>query len=177
MIRDTEHQPLNPKRSVTRRPTLAVSAPRHTDHMSLATKPTTARPARTAIRLRADLRLHRCEAARWALEAGRPLNLDALTVILSARALEASVDGHPITHWTTQNIITFTWGAATQLCNSRGIALPATTAESLYTYLAFLSDTGRLAPNSSPPEMLLETVVDVSGLRADGRQRVTASRN
>ncbi len=145
--------------------------------MSTQTESPSAPPARKAIHLSADLRLHRCEVARWALAAGRPLNLDAVTVILAARSFESSIDGHPFKRWTSQSVITFTWGAASQLCASRGIELPPTTAESLYTYLAFLSDTDQLAPGSSPRRPLLETVVDVSGLRTDGRRRLHESHN
>ena len=143
--------------------------------MSSQTVTTNVVPARKAVHLNAELRAHRCDVARWALSVGRPLNLDAVTVILGARSFEASVDGHPFTWWTGQSIITFTWGTAAQWCSSHGVELPPTTAESLYTYLAFLADTNQLAQGSSPRRSLLETVVDVSGLASDGRRRVKTS--
>ena len=143
--------------------------------MSSQSATTNTAPARQAVRLVAALRAHRCDVARWALGAGRPLNLDAITVILGARSFEASVDGHPFTWWTGQSIITFTWGTAAQWCNNHGVELPPTTAESLFTYLAFLADTNQLAKGSSSRRSLLETVIDVSGLASDGRRRTSAA--
>jgi hypothetical protein len=133
--------------------------------------PTTA-PARRVVPLPAELRRHRNEAARWALANGRPLQLDAVTVILAVRRFEAEEEGAPFTRWTTRNLVGFLWGSAIGWCETHDVEVPAGLTESLWTYLSFLGAEGALAPGSSSLAQLREVLVDTGGLTRAGRARV-----
>lgn len=126
--------------------------------MSSETSITTLAPARHGALLSRPLRQERCDAARWALGAGRPLNLGAVTVILAVRSFESSRDRKPFHRWTSHDITSFVWGSAVGWCNANGIQVPADLAESMWSYLAFVSETGRLVSGSSRPEELLGVV-------------------
>ena len=132
-------------------------------------------PAREAIQLSPDLRAHRVEVSRWALAHGRPLNLDAITVVLAVRQFEADTDGRPFTWWTTQRLIAFLWGSATEWCDVRGVELPDGLNETLWTYLSFLDRTKMLAGGSSRLRQLRDVLVEMGGLTKSGRARVQRS--
>lgn len=138
--------------------------------MSSETSITTLAPARHGALLSRPLRQERCDAARWALGAGRPLNLDAVTVILAVRSFESSRDRKPFHRWTSHDITSFVWGSAVGWCNANGIQVPADLAESMWSYLAFVSETGRLVSGSSRPEELLGALSEAAGLTRAGRR-------
>jgi hypothetical protein len=140
-------------------------------HMTTQTAPRTTRTARTAVSLDPTLRALRCEVARWALNAGRPLNLDAITVILGARHAEAVVEGRPFNRWTTNSVLTFLFGTADDWCIRQRVASPRHLGESLLTYVDFLAEAGVLAPGSSTPRQLQNTISDLAGLTATGHRR------
>ncbi|HKY16530.1 MAG TPA: hypothetical protein VJM33_16505, partial [Microthrixaceae bacterium] len=129
------------------------------------------RPAREVIELPESLRRDRRAVARWALEHGRPLHLDSVTIVLAVRDFEARTDDAPFTRWTTQGLIGFLWGSATTWCETRGVELPPALNESLYTYLSYLSDQREFASGSDPLAALREVLVDMGGLNRSGRLR------
>ena len=128
-------------------------------------------PARQAIALDPDLRHQRHLVARWALAEGRPLNLDAITVILAVRAFEAEADRAPFTRWTTRGLVGFLWGSATTWCETQGVELPSSLNESLWTYLSYLSAERELASGSATLAQLREVLVESGGLNRSGRAR------
>jgi len=132
-------------------------------------------PARQAIQLSADLRMHRVEVSRWALAQGRPLNLDAITVVLAVRQFEADADGQAFTRWTTQRLIAFLWGSAVEWCDVHGVALPEGLNETLWSYLSFLDKTKTLAGGSSKLGQLRSVLVEMGGLTKAGRTPVARS--
>lgn len=131
---------------------------------------------RSLVRLDGKLREHRCAVARYALASGRPLNLDAITAILAAKEIESESDRHPFTRWTTDGLVSFLWGTVAEWCTARGIALPASTAESLWTYLTFLDEAGELASGSARIDRLQEALRENTGITAAGRARHPAGR-
>ena len=138
--------------------------------MTTQTAPRTSQPARSAVQLDAALRQHRCEVVRWALSAGRPLNLDAITVIIAARQSEAVAEGRPFTRWTTNTVLMFLFGTATQWCNDQAVELPTHAGESLFTYLAYLNANHELASGSSPIGQLRRSVCELAGLNTSGHR-------
>lgn len=134
-----------------------------------AARPT--RPARGSVRLDPTLRALRCEIARWALAEGRPLNLDAITVILAARHREALAEGRSFNRWTTNSVLTFLFGTADVWCDDQGVAHPPHLGESLFTYVEFLHASGVLSADSSRIVALRSTIADLAGLSTDGHRR------
>jgi hypothetical protein len=130
-------------------------------------------PARRAVHLSPVLTRHRRAVARWALAQGRPLNLDAVTVILAVREFEADADRAPFTRWTTQGLVGFLWGSAISWCESREIEVPVGLNESLWTYLSYLAAERELASGSASLAALREVLVETGGLSRSGRARVT----
>jgi hypothetical protein len=129
--------------------------------------------ARRAVHLSPFLLQHRRAVARWALAQGRPLNLDAITVILAVREFEADTDGVPFTRWTTRGLVGFLWGSAISWCDAREIEVPTGLNESLWTYLSFLAAEHELASGSASLSALREVLVETGGLSRSGRARVT----
>jgi len=138
--------------------------------MTSETSTTSLAPARRRAVLSRELRRERCEAARWALASGRPLNLDAVTVILAVRSFESVGEGKPFHRWTTHDITSFVWGSAVGWCGANGIEVPADLAESMWSYLAFVGATDRLVSGSSPPGDLLDALGEAAGLTRAGRR-------
>ena len=134
------------------------------------------RSARSAVPLPAELRQQRCEVARYALAEGLPLNLDAITVVLAAKQFESSTDGRPVTRWTSTHLMGFLWGTVVDWCRTSDVAVPAATAESLWTYLTFLFERGELASGSSRLADLREVMVEHTNLSRAGRAAHPSSR-
>lgn len=125
--------------------------------------------ARHGLRLTAEQRAVRTAAARWALSSGRPLNLDAATVILAAKEFEASVDGRPFNRWSASGAVTFLWATVPEFCAARNVSVPAGLAESLWTWFDFLAHHRQFASGSSTLAALREVLVDTAGLTRVGR--------
>lgn len=140
--------------------------------MTTQTSPRIDQRARQAVQLPPRLRQERVEVARWALAQGRPLNLDAITVVLGAKHFEAGLERSPFRRWTTKGVLTFALGSAVEWCLHQGVARPMTFGESLYTYVAWLGAEKHLTSGSSPLPDLLTTIADVTGLTRQGRARV-----
>lgn len=139
--------------------------------MTTQTASRIARPARSNVHLDAPLRALRCEVSRWALAAGQPLNIDAITVILAARHAEAIIEGRAFSRWTTNSVLTFLYGTADDWCDRNHIEHPQHLGESLLTYINFLVEAGVLATGSSPVRQLRNTIADLAGLTATGHRR------
>lgn len=133
------------------------------------------RSARSTVPLDPALRALRVEVARWALETGRPLNLDAIGVILGARHAEAVIDGRPFNRWTTNTVLTFLFGTADHWCERQHITVPPHLGESLLTYIVFLASIGALAKGSSSFRQLENTISDLAGLTESGHRRADRS--
>lgn len=125
--------------------------------------------ARTAVILTPEQRALRCEAARWALTSGRPLNLDAVTVIIAARSFESAMEGRPFNRWTAQSTLGFLWGTAAEWCGSQGVEVPHTLAETLWTWFDFLAAHRQFANGSSTRTALRAVLVETGGLNRSGR--------
>jgi hypothetical protein len=132
------------------------------------------RPARRAVVLGPRLRQHRCDAARFALATGSPLNLDALTVVLAIR--EATARRAPVTRWTERDVTALVWGGVLEWCATYGVAEPPNVAETLWTYLTFLYEEGELASGSSRLADLRTALVENAGVTRTGRARHPAGR-
>lgn len=130
-----------------------------------------ASPARRSIVLSPELRQHRCDVARAALGAGRPLNLDAITVILATKGLESTDSGTPFTRWTSRQVVAYLWGTVLEWCHTSGIEPPENLGESLWTYLTYLFEEGELASGSSTLTQLREALVENAALTNSGRSR------
>ena len=128
------------------------------------------RLARSVLPLDSRLRNHRVEIARWALEHGATLNLDALTVILATKAHTSALERRPFTKWTTRQVFLFLLDAVQRHANQAGLAVPPHLGESLHTYLAALDSLGVLARGSSPVNELLRSTRASARLDADGRR-------
>lgn len=128
-------------------------------------------PARRSVALSPALRRHRCDVARAAMVAGHPLNLDAITVILVTKDLEASNSGTPFTRWTSRQVVSYLWGTVSEWCRSRGIEPPENLGESLWTYLTYLFEEGELASGSSTLAELREALMENAALTGAGRSR------
>jgi len=128
-------------------------------------------PARRVVALPPDLREHRRWIAGAALLAGRPLNIDAITVILATKGFESTNAGVPFTRWTTRQLVAFLWGTVGEWCTTQGVELPANLGESLWTYLTTLSEAGELASGSSSLARLREVLVEHAGVNRTGRNR------
>ncbi|MFN8051725.1 MAG: hypothetical protein U0Q22_09830 [Acidimicrobiales bacterium] len=139
--------------------------------MTTQTASRSARSPRTAVALDPTLRAIRREVARWALAAGQPLNVDALTVILAARHAEALVEGRPFNRWTANSVLTFLFGTADDWCDRHGVARQPHLGESLLTYVNFLDASGVLSSGSSSLRQLRSTISDLSGLTPSGHRR------
>ena len=137
--------------------------------MTTQTAPRPELPARRGVLLPADLRQQRCDVARWALEHGRPLNLDAITVVLGAKRFESTLDGRPFTRWTSAGVLTFLLGSATEWMSQQCIERPDSFGETLYSYLSYLGDRELLSSGSSEHHLLLAAVADTTGLSRAGR--------
>ena len=136
--------------------------------MSIESAPVTA-PARRVVTLSPALRQHRVEVSRAALAAGRPLHLDAITVILATKQLESANDGTPFTRWTTRQVVAFLWGTVLEWCVARGVEAPPNVGETLWTYLSYLAEEGELASGSSSLAALRGALVENAGVNRSGR--------
>lgn len=138
--------------------------------MATQTSPRTSGSARRVLTLPPPLRQLRCDVARWALAEGMPCNLDAITVILAAKAEEARLERRHLHRWSRTGVATFVVGSVGDFMRRHGLRPPRSLDETLYTYLSHLAATGTLASGSAPHPDLLEAVVDNTGLNGNGRR-------
>jgi len=129
--------------------------------------PASSSRVRSQLPLTEPLRHHRCEVARWALENGAALNLDALTVILGVRFAAHSFPSTSFDAWNTADVAALLWNEAAGLCLELEIELPSASAETLWTYLSFLRATGALT--GSELAELRSELTAIAGLNRSGR--------
>jgi len=123
--------------------------------------------ARRSISLPPRLARCRVELARWALQHGQSVDLDAATIILLA---SQPVPGRQAGfRWTREQVAELLWTGAADLCRSHGVELPAGTSETLWTLLCHLDATGRL--HGDPLPVLKEELTTSAGLDRTGRLR------
>jgi hypothetical protein len=125
-----------------------------------------------------DIRQHRrhslevrrwlARVGEWALAHGRPLNVDAFTVIVLAKAEQA---GQPLELWTQEGVFEFVWAHAQNWCALHGLETPGAVAETLWTLLAYLDAADGFAAGSDPWVQLKSPLLAYGGLRRDGRSR------
>ncbi|MEZ5382846.1 MAG: hypothetical protein R2754_13765 [Microthrixaceae bacterium] len=120
-----------------------------------------------------ELRTLRVEVMRWALAHGRPLNRDAITIVLGTSRADAKAALRPERRFRTKDLAVFLHQMVPQYCERSGLVAPPHVAESMWTYLAFLADpatSASLAPRSSSAAALLAALSDVACLDGDGRE-------
>ena len=120
-----------------------------------------------------ELRNLRVAVARWALANGRPLNRTAITIILGTSRDDAKAARRPERRFRNGDLPVFLHQMVPAHCDRTGLEAPPHLAESLWTYLAFLADPATpvgLAPRSSHPRRLFETLAEVGFLDGDGRE-------
>ena len=112
---------------------------------------------------------HRVDVARWALQAGCSLDLDAITVLLGITyGLGAQPD--PLRQvWRRDRVAEILWSQAASWCAEAGVDLPTGTSEALWTYLTYLDEIGALRGDSLA-ELRAELVAS-AGLDKRGRLR------
>lgn len=139
---------------------------------------TSAPPSRSrrAPILEPTLRGLRVEVARWALATGRPLNLDAIGVILATRHGEAASGLKGFNWWTTNEVLTFLFDSVDAWCRANEVTVPLHLGESLLTYIDFLAEHRLFARGSSTHRQLRTTIIDLAGLTADGHRPAVAQR-
>ncbi|MGH9111426.1 MAG: hypothetical protein ACRDZN_03875 [Acidimicrobiales bacterium] len=104
----------------------------------------------------------------WALERGRPVDLDVVALILAAR--EAGPDDAPLGLWARTgvnrclSVDTFNWCSLGQVLYPDGV--PGT----FWLFLEFLADGGRLERASDPLDELHKPLVCYGGLDRSGRE-------
>ncbi len=130
-------------------------------------KPASATHVRSRLPLTAPLRQHRCQVARWALEHGATLDLDALTVILSVRSVTHAFPSPAFDVWDTADVAAFLWNEAAGLCLELSVELPSSCAETLWTYFSFVRSTGAITGGELAE--LRNELTDVAGLNRSGR--------
>lgn len=133
-----------------------------------------ARQARTAARrsaafaeLAVPARQRRVEALLFALRHGRPVNADALSLILVAKQRT----GAPLDRWRGDEVSRLVWIDLVELAEELDVALPADTAVTLWTALDAWADLAVLAPGSDSIAQLREPLCAMAGLDAHGRPR------
>lgn len=124
-------------------------------------------PVRSRLPLTEPLRHHRCEVARWALENGATLNLDALTVIFGVRSGAHFFPSTSFFEWDTSDVAALLWNEAAGLCLELGIELPSASAETLWSYLTFVRSTGAITGGELAD--LRAELTEVAGLNRSGR--------
>jgi hypothetical protein len=123
--------------------------------------------ARRSITLPPRLARHRVELARWALQHGQSVDLDAATIILLAA--EPVPTRRTSFRWTRQQVAELLWTGAAEVCRLHGVELPAGTSETLWTVLCHLDATGGL--EGDPLPLLKEELAVSAGLDRRGRLR------
>src|ERR671911_814497 len=105
----------------------------------------------------------------WALERGRPADLDLVALILAAK--ERGPDDGPLGLWTRTgvnrclSVDTFNW------CSLGQVLYPDGVPGALWLFLDFLAETGRLERASDPLDELRKPLICYGGLDRSGRER------
>lgn len=112
----------------------------------------------------------RHQTLAWALATARPADADALSAIL-ARKIE--MDGPPL-RFTEADVFELLWHGVVNWCTVRGVAVPGTVAETLWTLLDRLEISRSFAEGSDSLSRLRRPLLTGGGLGPDGTARVAA---
>src|ERR687897_724389 len=125
--------------------------------------PTAVEPARRRHReMLAELRV-------WALERGRPVDLDLVALILAAKA-RGPGDG-PLGLWTRTGVNRCLSVDTSNWCSLGQVLYPDGVPGALWLLLDFLAETGRLERASDPLDELRKPLICYGGLDRSGRER------
>ena len=111
------------------------------------------------------------EVRVWALAHGHIATSEALEVILSVKAARSDGGGTSLHTWVGWDAEEMVWADLVAWCRRVERTLPGCLAETLWTYLGFLTETGRLASGSDDLITLRRPLLAYGGLGADGRAR------
>ena len=111
------------------------------------------------------------DVRRWALSQGRPVEAGAVELILEVKN---DCLGEPLDRWTLDGLADLMWTYVPQWCVSCGTDRPKHLAETLWIYLAYLSDTEQLAGGSDELAALQASLVAYGGLDRFGHSRARA---
>lgn len=110
-------------------------------------------------------------AARWALERGTTIDRDEVALICVADAERRRWQGTPPDHWFRPDVTHLLSIDIPNWCSMARCLIPRGLPQTLWHFLEFLAETGRLAPASDPVPELRKTLVCYGGLGFDGRPR------
>lgn len=111
----------------------------------------------------------RAHAVRiWAFGQGRAVDRPSLAVILAVK--DDCVD-EPFDRWTLDGLADLMWTYVPQWCSAGTVERPKQLAETLWLYLTFLHDSGRLAQGSDDLGALRASLVAYGGLNQHGVAR------
>lgn len=137
---------------------------------------TTAAPHDRLARLRrddAELRSLHVGVRAWALAAGRPVDGDALAVVLGTALAEQRRAGVDPAEWTEVRVLEFMWTTCLRWCVEQGVQPPAPIASALAAWWDHLAETGRLHPRSDDRARLHLALASCTGRPAGSRARRT----
>ena len=120
-------------------------------------------------RLEPGLRRSVTETRAWALHHGRPVDADALTVVLLAVEAEWLSTGVWPTYWTTDRIQEFLWTTAWAWCLDHDIDLPAHLGDALDAWLCFLVASGHVETDPGDLGRLRLEIQECDELETDAR--------
>jgi hypothetical protein len=125
--------------------------------------PTAVEPSRRRHReMLAELRV-------WALERGRPADLDVVALILAAK--ERGPDDGPLGLWTRTGVNRCLGVDTLNWCSLGQVLYPDGVPGALWLFLDFLAETGRLERASDPLDELRKPLICYGGLDRSGRER------
>lgn len=105
---------------------------------------------RDLARLSPDARRLRNDVARWAVATGRPLDYDALSLVLAVKAESR----RPVDHWTEDDVWQLWWLDLFAWCLRRGVDTPVTVGGAMVTLFGYLDASGGFAIGSDNAEQL-----------------------
>jgi hypothetical protein len=106
------------------------------------------------------LRSHRRDVAVWSLAQGRPVDRDALAVIVNCSTDPTRVDSPD--RWTSDRVAGLLWQGLLGWCRANGVAPPPPddVRATLLTYLRYLTEHRLLSDNSDRPSQLRRAVAE-----------------
>jgi hypothetical protein len=135
-------------------------------------------PIQPPVPLRQALAPHRekyrdviAAAARWALEHGTSMDCDEVALICVADAERRRWQGTPPGQWFRPELNHLLSIDVRNWCSMARCRVPVGLPQTLWKYLDFLAETGRLDPASDPVPELRKVLVCYGGLGFDGLPR------
>ena len=110
-------------------------------------------------------------AAQWALERGRALDCDEVALICVADAERRRWQGTPPGQWFRRDLTHLLSIDIRNWCSMARCRVPLGLPQTVWKFIDFLADTGRLDPASDPVPELRKVLVCYGGLGVDGLLR------